>query len=143
MVCDFERENRRSEICVCDFCVYVCDCVWIYVCVCDFGLKNPKSKFLFRFSLKKKILFLILGWAGLVMRDGARGARGACGGGSGSREKNLFNKRVGFGPRVLACGSGPGMKKPGPNPTRCHSYILDLLIEEKKRSIFIFIIIIF
>ena len=58
-------------------CVYVCDCVWIYVCVCDFGLKNPKSKF----------LFLILGWAGLVMRDGARGARGACGGGFGSREK--------------------------------------------------------
>ena len=29
LVCDFERENRRSEIYVCDFCVYVCDCVWI------------------------------------------------------------------------------------------------------------------
>ena len=28
-VCDFERENHKSEICVCDF--YIC------VCVCDFG----------------------------------------------------------------------------------------------------------
>ena len=53
------------------------------------------------------------------MRDGARGARGA---GFGSREKNPFSKRAGFGPRVLARGSDPGMKKPGPNPTRCHSY---------------------
>ena len=53
------------------------------------------------------------------MRDGARGTRGA---GFGSREKNPFSKRAGFGPRVLARGSDPGMKKPGPNPTRCHSY---------------------
>ena len=52
------------------------------------------------------------------MRDGACGARG---GGSGSQEKNPFSKRVGFGPRVLAHGSGPGMEKLGLNPTRCHS----------------------
>ena len=64
LVCDFERENRRSEIYVCDFCVYVCDCVWIYVCVCDLGLKNHKSKFLFMIFSQKKILFLILGWTG-------------------------------------------------------------------------------
>ena len=50
LVCDFERENHRSKICVCDFCVYVCVCV----CVCDFGPKNHKSKF----------MFLILDWAG-------------------------------------------------------------------------------
>ena len=54
LVCDFERENRRFEICVCDFYVYACDCVWICVCVCDFGPKNHKSKF----------LFLILDWVG-------------------------------------------------------------------------------
>ena len=62
LICDFERENGRSEICVSDFCVYVCDCVWICVCVCDFGPKNHKSKF----------LFLILVWAG---HEG-RGPRG-------------------------------------------------------------------
>ena len=53
MVCDFERENHRFEICVCDFYVYVV-IVFGFVFVCDFGLKNHKSKF----------LFLILGWAG-------------------------------------------------------------------------------
>ena len=47
MVCDFEKENHRSDICVCDFFVYVCDRVWICVCVCDFGPKNHKSKFMF------------------------------------------------------------------------------------------------
>ena len=52
------------------------------------------------------------------MRDRARGARGA---GFGSREKNPFSKRAGFGPRVLARESGSSMKKLGPNPTRCHS----------------------
>ena len=46
LVCDFDRENHKSETCVCDFCVYVC--------VCDFGPKNHKSKF----------AFLILDWAG-------------------------------------------------------------------------------
>ena len=64
MVGDYERENHRSEISFCDFCVYVCDCVWICVCVCvcDFWPKNHKSKF----------VFLILGWVGLDMRGRAR-----------------------------------------------------------------------
>ena len=38
-------------------------------------------------------------------------------------EKNPINNRVGSGSRVLTQGSGPGIKKPGPNPTRCHSYM--------------------
>ena len=36
---------------------------------------------------------------------------------------NPFNKRAEFGPRVLARGSGSSMKKPDPNPIRCHSYL--------------------
>ena len=36
--------------------------------------------------------------------------------------KNPVSKRVEFGLRAKTRGSGPGMKKPGPNPTRCHSY---------------------
>ena len=40
------------------------------------------------------------------------------------KKKNLLSKRARFGPWVLACRSGPGMKKPGPNPTRCHFYLL-------------------
>ena len=56
----------------------------------------------------------------LVGLNGARGARGARLGGSGPREKNPFNKRAGFGLQVLTRGSGPDMKKPDPNPTRCH-----------------------
>ena len=44
--------------------------------------------------------------------------------GFGPREKkNPFNKQAGFGPRVLARGSGSSMKKPNPNPIRCHSYL--------------------
>ena len=37
-------------------------------------------------------------------------------------KKNPFSKRTGSGPRVLAHRLGLGMQKPGPNPTRCHSY---------------------
>ena len=44
-------------------------------------------------------------------------------GGSGPREKTRYPKRGGSGPRVLPHGLGPGMKKPGPNPTRCHSQL--------------------
>ena len=33
-ICDFERENLKSEICVCDLCV----------CICDYGLENHKSE---------------------------------------------------------------------------------------------------
>ena len=46
---------------------------------------------------------------------------GPGGGGFRPRKKNLFGKRAGSGPRVLARGSGPNMEKPGLNPTRCHS----------------------
>ena len=38
-------------------------------------------------------------------------------------EKNPVSKRAGFGPRAKTRGSGPGMEKPGLNPTRCHSYL--------------------
>ena len=41
-----------------------------------------------------------------------RGPRGPAGAGPGPEKK----------PGTLN-GSGPGMEKPGPNPTRCHSYI--------------------
>ena len=66
-----------------DFCVYVCDRVWICVCVCDFGTKNHKSKF----------VFLILGLAG---HEGT-GLAGARLGGIGVKKKiRLIN------------GPGPG-----------------------------------
>ena len=41
----------------------------------------------------------------------------------GAREKNPVSKRARFGPRAKTCRSGPGMEKPGLNPTRCHSYL--------------------
>ena len=40
---------------------------------------------------------------------------------SGPQEKNPFNKQAWSGPLVQARELGLGMKKPGPNPTRCHS----------------------
>ena len=66
------------------------------------------------FKKKKKI-----SWArfGPNRLNGARGARR---GESRPRKKNPINIQAGFGLRVLARGSGPGMQKPGPNPTRCH-----------------------
>ena len=47
----------------------------------------------------------------------ARGARRARRGGFRPRKKNPFNNQAGFGSWVQARRSGPGMKKPGPNPT--------------------------
>ena len=41
---------------------------------------------------------------------------------SGPEKKTQYPKRAGSGPWVLPRGSGPDMKKPGPNPTRCHPY---------------------
>ena len=77
LVCDFERENHRFDICVWDFCVCVCDRVWI--CVCDFGPKNHKSKF----------VFLILGLAGHV----GTGPTEAREGGFGDKKKiHLINR---------------------------------------------------
>ena len=61
-----------------DFYVYVCDRVWICVCVCDFGTKNHKSKF----------VFLILGLAG---HEGTGLARARLGG-IGVKKKNSLNK---------------------------------------------------
>ena len=48
------------------------------------------------------------------------GARGARRGGSGPWKKNLINIKARSGFWVLARWSGPGMQKPGPNPTHCH-----------------------
>ena len=56
--------------------------------------------------------------------NGAAGPVGPGWGGSGPREKTRYPKQGGSGPRVLPRRSGPGMKKPGPNPTRCHSYLV-------------------
>ena len=54
----------------------------------------------------------------------AQALNGACGTrGFEPREKTRYPKRAGFGPRVLPCGLGPGMEKPGPNSTRSHSYL--------------------
>ena len=61
------------------------------------------------------------------------GARGARWGGSGPRKKNPFTNRAGFGSRVQTRGSGPDMEKPGPNPTRCHSYFLVFLLSVHHR----------
>ena len=58
--------------------------------------------------------FFFFGWA--------QSLNGARGGGSRPWEKNPLSKRAKSGPQVLACGSGPGIEKPGPNLTRCHSY---------------------
>ena len=107
LVCDFERENHKSDICVWDFYVYVCDRVWICVCVCDFGPKNHKWKF----------VVLILGLAG---HEGIRPTEAHWG---GFRVKNPFNKQAGSEFLGQTRGSGPGMKKLGPNSTHCHSYI--------------------
>ena len=38
------------------------------------------------------------------------------------KKKNPFSKRTESEPQVLACKSGPGMQKPGPNSAHCHSY---------------------
>ena len=78
LVCDFERENHRFDICV-----YVCDRVWICVCVYDFGSKNHKSKF----------VFLISGLAG---HEGM-GPAGARQGGFGVEKKIRLINRPGPG----------------------------------------------
>ena len=67
--------------------------------------------FEFRAYLKKASFLL-----GLNGAHGARWERVRAPG------KNPFSKRAGSRPWVLAHESGPGMQKPGPNPTRCHSY---------------------
>ena len=69
------------------------------------------------------------GWAMIWAADwaqiwqGLTGPTRPSGGGFGPREKNPVSKRTVFEPRAKTRGSGPGMEKPGPNLTRCHSYI--------------------
>ena len=43
------------------------------------------------------------------------------GAGLGPGKIFFFNNRARSGSQVLARRSGPGIKKPGPNSTRCHS----------------------
>ena len=74
-----------------------------------------------KINLGFKIFFLVGPRIGLNPLTGPAGSGGD---GSGPRKKNSLSKRAGFGPWVLACRSGPGMKKPDPNPTRCHFYLL-------------------
>ena len=107
LVCDFERENYRSDICVYDFCVHVCDRVWICVCVCDFGPKNHKSKF----------VFLILGLTGHEGMGPTRAQRGEFG---VEKKICLIN---GSGPRFQGRLAGRVFRneKTCPNSTRCHS----------------------
>ena len=76
---------------------------------------NGHSKFFFFF------------WLGCGLGPNLAGLNGAHGAprapveaGPGPGKKNPISKRAGFGLRVKTRGSGPGMKKPGPNPTRCH-----------------------
>ena len=75
-----------------------------------------------------KFFFFLVGplfgpWMGpnLAGFNEAREARGARLGRVQAPENNPFSKRAEFGLRVLARGSGPGIEKSGPNPTRCHS----------------------
>ena len=114
-----------------------------------FGFSSPHSprrEFVFVFMIyilctkKKKrrremgtghsILFFFFGWATIWATDWAQIWQGLTrptrptgpnGGGFGPREKNSVSKRVGFGPWAKTRGSGLGMEKLGPNPTRCHS----------------------
>ena len=76
------------------------------------------SLFAFFFIILLFIFFRLGHDLGRELGPNLVGLNGACGaqrGGSGPQEKNPFNKRAGFGPRV---GSGPGMKKPNSNLTR-------------------------
>ena len=81
MILILERENDRSDIYVLDFCVYVCDRVWIYVCVCNFGLENHKLKF----------VFLILGLAGHEGTGLAGRAKARWGGFGVKKKTHLIN----------------------------------------------------
>ena len=92
------------------------------------------------------ILFFFFGWATIQAADwpqiwqGLMGPTGPGGGGSGPREKNPISKWARFGPRAKIYRSGPGMEKPGLNPTRCHSYLEefhDLVLQKLLSSLVI------
>ena len=79
-----------------------------------YGLNGLESRQKILMGFK---IFFFFGWA----RFGPKRLNGARRDESGPREKNLINKRAKSRSQVLAHGSGLGMQKPGPNPTRCHS----------------------
>ena len=60
--------------------------------------------------------FFFFGWA-TNWAQSLNGARRLQRGRVWAPKKNPLSERAGFGPRVLAHGLGPGMKKPGLNPT--------------------------
>ena len=71
------------------------------------------------FSQENK--FFLIDWA--IVRGWRLGPEVAWLGRAGlGPSKKPFNKRTGSGSRVLAHGSGTGMKKLCPNLTRCHFY---------------------
>ena len=97
----------------------------------SFGFVVCAALLLWFFFLRKTILFF--NWLGfnfffffwVGQRIGPIPLMGPTGPGrgeSGPWEKNPLSKWAGSGPRVLARRSSPGMEKPGPNPTCCHSY---------------------
>ena len=63
---------------------------------------------------------------GLGLGPNLVGLNGARRGGSEPRKKNPISKRAESRPQAKTHKSGSGMEKPGPNPTRCHSYFLVL-----------------
>ena len=73
--------------------------------------------------------FFVFGWA-TNWAQSLNGARG-----SGPRKKTRYPKRAGSGLRALPRGSGPGMEKPGPNPTRCHSQFSRLVLTPSKGQV--------
>ena len=86
-------------------CVYVCVCVW------DFGSKNDKSE----------ICAFVICVSDFGTGMTGRRPRGPTGRVWGEKN-NLFIKRAGFGSWRQTRRSGLGIEKPAPNPTCCHSY---------------------
>ena len=63
---------------------------------------------------------------GLRLGPNLVGLNGARQGGSKPRKKNPISKWAESRPQAKTHESGSGMEKPGPNPTRYHSYFLVL-----------------
>ena len=91
--------------------------IWIFLC--SF---SPTCLVAEKISIRQNFFFFLGHRMGpeVPWSNGARGAREAC---LGPAKKNPFTNQVEFGSRVQARRSGLDMKKPGPNPTHCHSYI--------------------
>ena len=91
--------------------------LFVLHCCCDSFFLGKQKFFLIDWASK---FFFFFGWA-TNWAQSLNGARGARGGRFGPQEKNSLSKRAGSRPQVLARGSGPGMEKPNPNSTHCHS----------------------